>query len=166
MTRREIDIDAQIWIIPGARTKNGEPHEISLSDKSLEVIETIPHIGNRPDFLFSKNGRTFVSGFSRAKARLDAAMIMDADGVEIEPWRLHDLRRTVASGMARLGISLPVIEKCLNHTSGTFGGIVGVYQRHSFADEKRKAFKTWGSHIASLTGDAAPGNVVQLAGAK
>ena len=66
------------------------------------------------------------------------------------PWRLHDLRRTVASGMARLGINLPVIEKVLNHSSGSFAGIVGVYQKHDFADEKRAALETWGRHIEGL----------------
>ena len=66
------------------------------------------------------------------------------------PWRLHDLRRTAASGMARLGINLPVIEKVLNHSCGSFGGIVGVYQRHDFADEKRHALERWGAHVADL----------------
>ena len=78
-------------------------------------------------------------------------------------WRLHDLRRTAASGMARLGINLPVIEKVLNHTSGSFRGIVGVYQRHSFADEKRAALEAWGSFVTSLVNDDPATNVVPLA---
>lgn len=61
--------------------------------------------------------------------------------VEVAPWRLHDLRRTVASGMAKLGINIAVIERVLNHTSGTFAGIVGVYQRHEFTEEKRRALE-------------------------
>jgi integrase len=78
-------------------------------------------------------------------------------------WVLHDIRRTVASGMARLGINLPVIEKLLNHVSGSFAGIVGVYQRHSFSDEKRAAITAWARHVEQIvTGEA--GNVVQLRG--
>ena len=71
----------------------------------------------------------------------------------IPEWRLHDVRRTVASGMARLGINLPVIEKVLNHTSGRFAGIVGVYQRHTFADEKRKALEAWATFVERLVSD-------------
>ena len=70
----------------------------------------------------------------------------------MEGWTFHDLRRTMASGMARLGVSLPVIEKILNHSGGSFRGIVGVYQRHSFADEKRAALDLWGAHVARLVG--------------
>jgi integrase len=70
--------------------------------------------------------------------------------VGFDDWWLHDLRRTMASGMARLGVSLPVIEKILNHTSGSFRGVVGIYQRHSYADEKRAALDLWGTHVARL----------------
>ena len=66
------------------------------------------------------------------------------------PWVLHDLRRTVASGMAALGVNLPVIEKLLNHVSGSFAGIVGVYQRHSFSDEKRAAMLAWARNVEAI----------------
>jgi hypothetical protein len=79
-----------------------------------------------------------------------------------EPWVFHDLRRSMASGMARLGIQLPVIEKVLNHTSGSFAGIVGVYQRHSFAEEKRSALAAWASHVESVVSGKAPANVIPL----
>ena len=85
------------------------------------------------------------SAYSKNKRRLDALLPAD-----ISAWRLHDLRRTAASGMARLGINLPVIEKVLNHASGSFAGIVGVYQRHTFADEKRAALQAWGNVVAAL----------------
>jgi integrase len=65
-------------------------------------------------------------------------------------WVFHDLRRTVASGMARLGVNLPVIERVLNHVSGSFAGIVGVYQRHEFAEEKRAALEKWAEHVERL----------------
>ena len=95
------------------------------------------------DLLFSTTGKTPVSGFSKEKIGLD-------ESAGIGAWWLHDLRRTMASGMARLGVSLPVIEKILNHSSGSFRGVVGVYQRHSFADEKRAALDLWGAHVARL----------------
>ena len=76
-------------------------------------------------------------------------------------WTLHDLRRTAASGMARLNINLPVIEKVLNHSSGSFAGIVGVYQKHTFAEEKRKALETWGAFVSDLV-SGKPDKVVRL----
>jgi integrase len=102
----------------------------------------VPRLSDK--IVFTTNGRTAASGFSKAKLRIDALAPTK------EPWRLHDLRRTVASGMARLGINLPVIEKVLNHASGSFAGIVGVYQRHTFADEKRAALQAWGNFVAAL----------------
>ena len=147
--------------LPSARTKNSKEHEIYLADAAIDVIKSVPRVKNRAGYVFSVTGETPPSGFSRAKSRLDRLMLSyardearergeDPDGVLLEPWRLHDLRRTVASGMARLGIALPVIEKCLNHISGSFAGIVGVYQRHSFADEKRAAFEAWAKHVEAI----------------
>ena len=89
----------------------------------------LPRISDR--FVFSLNAESPVNGFGKNKDRLD-----ELSGVS--DWVLHDLRRTVASGMARLGVSLAVIEKVLNHVSGSFAGIVGVYQRHEFAEEKTR----------------------------
>ena len=80
---------------------------------------------------------------------------------KMTPWVIHDLRRTCASGMQKLGIALPVIEKILNHTSGSFAGIVGIYQRHEFLDEKRSALDAWARHIQALI-DPVVGNVVPL----
>jgi integrase len=108
------------------------------------------------DLLFSTTGKRAVSGFSKKKRELDGL-------AGVKEWRLHDLRRTAASGMAKLGIQLPVIEKVLNHSSGSFAGIVGVYQRHSFADEKRAALEAWTAHVSQLlTGKPKPANDVPL----
>ena len=82
------------------------------------------------------------------------------------PWVLHDIRRTVACGMARLGVNLPVIEKLLNHVSGSFAGIVGVYQRHSFADEKRAAMQTWARHVEAIVSGETAANVIELRGGR
>ena len=161
--RKEIDRRQQLWVIPKERVKNGQEHEVALSPTTLEILDGLSKIGHNSggSLVFTTTGEKPVSGFSRAKRRLDAEILKlqkadaaergdDPDKVEPIPgWRLHDLRRTGASGMARLGINLPVIEKILNHTSGSFGGVAGVYQRHSFSDEKRKALEAWASFLQS-----------------
>lgn len=144
MEWRELDFANRLWKLPRARVKNDSGHEVPLSDQALELIAAVPHIHGQ-QLLFSTTGTTPISGFSKAKIEIDEL-------AGVEDWTLHDLRRTMASGMARLGVSLPVIEKILNHSSGSFRGVVGVYQRHSFADEKRAALDLWGAHVARLVG--------------
>lgn len=173
MARAELRPQDRLWTIPKERVKNGQKHEVPLSAAALSLLEQLPKIG-RAGLVFTVTGKTPVSGFSRAKDRLDAEILklQKADAIkrgedpkEVKPiphWTLHDLRRTGASGMARLGINLPVIEKVLNHTSGSFRGVVGVYQRHSFADEKRKAMEAWGRFVASTVGGKLPANVVLM----
>ena len=95
--------------------------------------------------MFTSNGTTPVSGFSKAKARLDSLMPAGTPA-----WVIHDLRRSFASGCARLGIAVHVVEKALNHSSGTFRGIVSVYQKHDFADEKSAAMTTWANYVEGL----------------
>jgi integrase len=138
----ELDIGNCLWTLPRERTKNDRRHEVPLSAQAIAVIRAVPRIGDR--FVFTLNGTAPINGFGKDKDRLDALL------PGMPAWVIHDLRRTVASGMARLGINLPVIEKVLNHVSGSFAGIVGVYQRHDFADEKRKALDLWASHVAEL----------------
>jgi integrase len=166
MTWDELDLDKALWTIPGGRTKNDLPHEVPLSDAALSVIASLPRIKSDKCYLFTTNAETHVSGYSRAKGMLDKAMLEIARAergadVEIPRWTFHDLRRTAVSGMARLGIALPVIEKVVNHSSGSFAGIVGVYQRHSFADEKRTALQAWANLVLS-TVEKRPANVVPL----
>jgi integrase len=159
MDWKEIDLDAKLWTLPGKRAKNSIEHSIPLSDQTVEILKALPRITGS-DFVFTINGRNPIRGAHQAKRRLDALV------PDIPPWVLHDIRRTVASGMARLGINLPVIEKLLNHVSGSFAGIVGVYQRHSFADEKRAAMTAWARHVQAIVSGAAAGNVVELAKAR
>jgi integrase len=150
MAWAELDIEKREWRIPGQRTKNGEPHIVPLSEAALTIIEGLPNIKNDKGYLFTTTCETSVSGFSRAKAAIDSVMRVKAGDAAIDRWTFHDLRRTAASGMARLGTVLPVIEKVLNHSSGSFAGIVGIYQRHSFADEKRNALEAWAKFVVSL----------------
>lgn len=150
MRRSEIDWDKRLWTLPSARTKNGREHSIYLSDTSLEILDSLPAVRGKADYCFTTSGETSASGFSKAKTRIDKLMAGYAEGATIEPWVIHDLRRTAASGMARIGVSLPVIERALNHISGSFGGIVGVYQRHEFSAEKQDAFERWAAHLLKI----------------
>ncbi len=169
----EIDLEAKVWTLPRERAKNDHAHVIPLSDPVVAILKALPRIASKDGYVFTTNGRAPVSGFAKAKDRLDDFMLKamrkgaaEPDKIELPRWTLHDLRRTFASGAARLGINLPVIEKVLNHVSGSFGGIVGVYQRHSFADEKRAALETWGRFVGTLVSGAPAGNVVELATAR
>jgi integrase len=145
LRREEVDIENRLLTLPAERTKNNQPHEVPLSDAALTVLNNVPHVAGSPYVFTTNGGASPASGYSKNKRRLDALL-----PAGMPPWRLHDLRRTAASGLARLGINLPVIEKVLNHASGSFAGIVGVYQKHSFADEKRAALEAWGRHIQRL----------------
>lgn len=160
MTWREIDAGNKTWTLPRERVKTDKAHDVPLSDEAAKVLDKLPRVAGA-GLVFTTTGDTPVSGFSRAKSNVDEKMA-ELLGAELEPWRLHDIRRTVASGMARLGIGIAVIEKILNHTSGTFGGIVGVYQRHEFADEKRRALDAWGSYVVALVNNQKTDNVVRL----
>ena len=153
----EIDAELTMWVLPAARAKNNVAHVIPLPAPARSILAALPRIAGS-DFVFTSTGKTSISGYSKAKAALDGA-ITDLNGGEpIPPWRLHDLRRSMASHMARLGVALPIIEKLLNHVSGSFGGIVGVYQRHSFEAEKRQALELWAQHLLTLD----TGSVVAL----
>ena len=90
------------------------------------------------------------SGFGKAKERLDAILARLNGSGPMTPWTLHDIRRSVASGMAEIGVTLPVIEKVLNHVSGSFAGIVGIYQRHDFGKEKRAALDAWARRLEAI----------------
>jgi integrase len=155
----ELDLDARLLTLPPARTKNNQPHEVPLSKAALAVLQNVPRTAGSP-FVFTTNGGASpASGYSKGKRRLDALLSAD-----MPAWRLHDLRRSCASGLARLGINLPVIEKVLNHSSGSFAGIVGVYQKHSFADEKRHALQMWGDFLTALVESKPASKVVRLPG--
>jgi integrase len=136
------EIEDDIWTLPPERTKNGQKHSVPLSMQAMAMIAALPRISDERVFA-GVNGRQ-LAGFSHIKAHLDAALKLKT------PWTLHDLRRTAASGMAKIGIKLPVIEKVLNHTGGSFAGIAGIYQRHDFAAEKREALQRWADHIDEL----------------
>ena len=168
----ELNLVTNTWTIPRARAKNNRSHEVQLSTAAVEVLRSLPRVGDC--LVFTTTGNTCISGFSRAKRRLDAAMIRarrrslslpegDAelrkflpvpDGmplpIEIPNWTLHDLRRTAATGMARLSIAPHVVDKVLNHVSSTIRGVAAVYNRFEYLDERRVALEAWGQYVTGL----------------
>lgn len=158
---REFDLNGATWTIPRERAKNDRTHVVPLAPQAVEILRGVPRIGSRSRLLFTTTGETAFSGVSKATDRLQGLSAKHLpEGVEVEPWRLHDLRRTFASGCARLGVAVHVVEKALNHVSGTHSGIVGVYQRHEYGDERRRAMDLWAAHLDSLLLGAA--KVVKL----
>jgi integrase len=154
----ELDLEARLWRPPAVRAKNKKPHDVPLSAPAIEILESLPRFVDGKFALTSDGGKTAASNYAKNKQRLDALL-----PPEFAPWVLHDLRRSVASGMARIGVALPTIEKVLNHSSGSFAGIVGVYQRHDFAEEKRRALEAWGRHVAAISAaEPAEAKVVKL----
>jgi integrase len=140
----QINMDQSVWTIPASVAKNGRAHEVPLSTLAQDIIGALPRFAGA-DFVFTTTGVSPVSGFGRAKDRLDFTM-------ESAEWRLHDLRRTVASGMARLGIAPHVIEKVLNHVSGEISGVAAVYNRHGYQAEKAEALEAWAKEIQTIVG--------------
>jgi integrase len=138
------EFDGSMLRIPGERTKNGRPLVLPLPPLALSIFEAIPFCRLGRDRRVFGRGRGGFGAWSQSKALLDAR-------IAVPSWRLHDLRRTFASGLARLGVEIATIEQCLNHRSGTFRGIVAVYQRHDFIPEKRRALALWADHLRAIT---------------
>lgn len=153
----ELSNYGQLWTLPAARTKNGQPHHIPLSHAAQDILARIPRLQDS-DLISTTTGARPISGHSNAKERLDRVVAEIAQqeaaargsaAIPIQPWRLHDLRRTVASGMARMAIAPHVIEAILNHRSGIISGVAAIYNRHDYLEEKRDALERW-SQSASL----------------
>lgn len=152
------EIDGDNIVLAGERTKNGEPRIISLSSLAKALLDVTPHIDGSA-YVFTLNGAKPIGSWGRAKRSLD-----DAAGVT--GWRIHDLRRTVATGMQKLGVNLQTVEAVLGHTAGSRAGIVRVYQVHDFAAEKRAALEAWAAHVTALIEGRASGIVGPMRGAR
>jgi integrase len=137
--------------IPAARMKGRKPHILPLSAQAIALIEAQPRIG---EYVFGREA-PLISHFARLMPELRTRM------GDTPHFTLHDLRRSAASGMARIGVPVVVVEKILAHTGGTLAGVVGVYQRHSFLPEMASALQKWADHIEQLVGGK-PAKVVKL----
>lgn len=172
---QELDRTTLTWTIPAGRAKNGVAHIVPLSSPVVEELDALACMGGawpKTGFVFTTTGTTPISGISKAKLALDAAAAKSRNGedatteTEIPSWRIHDLRRTLATGFQRLGIRFEVTEAVLNHVSGAKGGIAGIYQRHDWKDEKRTALDAWARHVEAETGDRSASNVVVIGSGK
>ncbi|HMF26154.1 MAG TPA: integrase arm-type DNA-binding domain-containing protein [Pseudolabrys sp.] len=186
MAWNELADDLTAWTMPGQRTKNGAVHAVPLSTAASAIIKaTLPADMKEAKRVVAElrsagalilpGEKGAYAGWSKAKRALDQA-IGDArakaagksgKAANIEPWSIHDLRRTVATGLQRLGVRLEVTEAVLNHISGSRGGLAGVYQRHDWAVEKRAALDAWAAHVIAATQErSASPNVLKLARAR
>jgi integrase len=154
----EIDADRRLWLLPRERAKNAREHAIPLSPQAWKIIQAMPRIAGCA-FVFSADGRSPITGWAKAKTRISAKA-----GLDETDWRLHDVRRGVAAGLQRLGISVAVVEKALNHQSGVFRGIVSTYQTHDYADEIRAALQRWADHVEQLVSGKSSRTVVPMRG--
>jgi integrase len=171
MRGREVDLGKRLWVIPPERTKNKKgAHEVALSDLAVEILEPLLHeYGDGLVFPSvsprkGNTGKTAISGYSKAKARIDKRILellrlelekagKDASKAEIEDWVLHDLRRTVATQMAEMGIAPQVVDRgVLNHQSGVIRGVARIYNRYKYQKEAREALLAWGERLRTIVG--------------
>ena len=149
-----IDQEHALWSIPAAGTKANRGHEVPLSPLALRILSRVHKIG---PYVFTTRGDRPIAGFSKAKTALDKAAKSITD-----PWRLHDLRRTCGTGMARLKVPRLVISQVLNHAEG---GVTHIYDRHTYLEEKRRALDSWARHLETII-EPQPLNVVEIGGGR
>jgi integrase len=154
MKWENLDLTKSLWTMPKEATKANRKHEVPLSKMVIELLESLPRNGI---YVFSTNSRTPISGISKAKTRLD-------NFSNTSEWRIHDIRRTVASKMAELGIAPHVIEKVLNHSTGQISGVGAVYNRHTYLREKTDALNVWTRGLAIVLDSQS--NVIEFEEAK
>jgi integrase len=152
MRWRHLDLEAASWTLPAEENKSGRLHVVPLPSLAVDILNETPRVGA---FVFwALKPEIAINGWGRVKRRLDAAS-------GVENWRLHDLRRTVASGLARLGFEPFIVERVLNHATTAAGPLAKVYQRYDYDKEKRRALDAWSRHVKGLL-DPPSGNVLPL----
>jgi integrase len=151
----DVDLDAATWLLKAGDTKAERAHLVPLSAPMLALLEGLPRLG---DFVFTNDGETHLSDYAKRKARLDT--FLAAGGDPLPPWTLHDLRRTVSSHMARLGIPTDIRGRVLNHA------MAGVTERHytpyDFQAEKRSALDRWAAELMRAVEGKPANSVVPL----
>ncbi len=176
----ELDRATATWTIPIGRAKNRVAHIVPLSPEviaeldDLSLAEQVKAEAEKPDaanwpkagYVLTTRLRTPISGITKAKAALDDAIAKARDNKPLEHWRIHDLRRTMATGFQRMGTRFEVTEAVLNHVSGSRSGVAGIYQRHDWSVEKRNALDAWARHVAGLRSPVEQGNVIAIKAAK
>lgn len=151
----ELDLENSVWTIPASRAKNGSAHIVPLPPAAIEILRSVPRFLNS-EFVFTTTGRSSISGFGRLKRRIDASLERDT-----ENWRIHDLRRTVATNLAMMRVPPHIIEAVLNHKSGIVSGVAAVYNRHAYLDEKREALQLWATKVEKMTTSTSSANIAE-----
>ncbi|HEX8667119.1 MAG TPA: tyrosine-type recombinase/integrase [Allosphingosinicella sp.] len=136
----DLDLDGSMWTIPAANTKGERRHFVPLSAAAVQILEPLPRLGV---YVFTTDGRTHMTNYAKLKTRLDG--FLAASGRAVAAWRLHDLRRSAATHMVRLGIREEVVGRVLNHAAT--GVTARVYALHSYGPEKRQALDTWADEV-------------------
>ncbi len=152
----EITLEGEdpVWSLPAERTKNGLPNLIPLSPQAVKLLKSVNPVDLCP-FVFTTTGKTYVTGYSKVKARLDTAIAEKREEAgradPMEGWTFHDLRRTAATRMIEdLGVQPHIVEAVLNHISGHKAGVAGIYNRATYLPEKRRALEAWSEYVMSL----------------
>ncbi len=151
----DVDLEAATWTLQSADTKSERKHLVPLSGPAVELLRSLPRLGN---YVFTTDGETHVSGYAKGKARLDA--FIAASGDPLKPWTLHDLRRSAATHMVRLGVLEEVVGRVLNHAPK--GVTAKNYALHSYAPEKRSALDRWAAELMRAVSGNSSDNVVPL----
>jgi integrase len=165
----ELDRRSAMWTIPAERAKNAKTHLVPLSEKSIEQLDLVSgskEIWPQTGYVLTSTGKNPISGFSKSKIAIDDRITTARGGEPLESWRVHDLRRTLATGLQRLGVRFEVTEAVLNHISGAKGGVAGIYQRHDWKEEKRAALAAWSTHVERILEGPDRSNVIQLSEAR
>lgn len=151
MRWEELDRGAAMWNLPEGRVKNKTPHSVPLNRIALRALDQAAGSERWPTMglVFTTTKQSPISGFSKMKLRLDAMIAEVNDGESLPDWRLHDLRRTFATNMQKLGVRFEVTEALLNHLAPR-SGVTGVYQRYDWTAEKREAVDKWADHLGTL----------------
>lgn len=149
----EFDLEARIWTIPAERYKNGYPHTVYLTDEMIDILDRVPRYKD-VDFLFPARGNASVpmSGDQKVKGRIDKRMreALARVGKEPENWCVHDFRRTIATGLQRLGFQPHVADQVIGHVGSTRSGAGVHYLHHKYDDERKEALITWSEHILRI----------------
>ncbi|WDF73940.1 tyrosine-type recombinase/integrase [Novosphingobium sp. KACC 22771] len=176
MNWAELDRSSSMWVIPANKAKNGVAHMVPLAPRIIVELDRLALIEQnkakadepaaerwpKAGSVISLRGKQPLTCYSRAKRQLDEA----TEAGTVSPWRVHDLRRTLATGLQRLGVRFEVTEAVLNHVSGARSGVAGIYQRHDWKDEKRSAMEAWGRHLTAILNPIHETNVVSISEAK
>jgi integrase len=159
MRWNDLDLNAGTWTIGSSDTKAARAQLVPLSPQALSILKATPRLG---EFVWTTNGKTYLSGYTHVKARLDG--LLQARGERMKAWRLHDIRRTVATHMVRLGVTETIVGRVLNHAPQ--GVTARTYALHSYAPEKRSALDRWAAEIDRTVAGREPENVVKIATAE